>query len=159
MSAFVIYVSLPRYLREWLTYHMGEPVVFPPSSPQNVVIRTFTRRLPDGAKPKSRETGQVAITIPDSVAKPPETYNDIGERGCRAVAEMVKDLFLRNLWADMDPLAQSPVSLNKRLYAWCEAHGISEDGVEAVRQCYNRIRHSYSKRGVNLKARKRYDRE
>lgn len=138
---------------------MGDPVVFPNGSPQNAVIRSFTRKLPPGVRPKTKTPHDIGIRIPDSASKPVAQFNDIGERGCRAVAAAIKDLFIRQLWADLSPLTSAPVSLNTLLYAWCENNGISLDGVEAVRQCYNRIRHSYLKRGINLKIQKKYDKK
>lgn len=155
MSQFVIYLNLPRYLSAWLRNRLGDPVVFPPSSPQNAVIRAFISRPPRGFIPEAPDADATAIAIPDSVAKPPETYNYMSERGKAAVAEASKDLFLRALWNDMTPLTESPVGLNLLIAAWCETNGIDIDSVEAVRQCYYRIRRDYAKRGVNLRSRRK----
>ena len=46
MSKYVIYINLPKYLSEWLVFRLGDPVVFPASSPQNAVIRTFLNTPP-----------------------------------------------------------------------------------------------------------------
>lgn len=155
MSQFVIYLNLPRYLSAWLRNRLGDPVVFPPSSPQNAVIRAFITRPPAAYVPCAPEADATAIAIPDSVAKPPETYNYMSARGKAAVAEACKDLFLRSLWSDMSPLYESPVGLNLLIAAWCETNGIDIDSVEAVRQCFYRIRKNYAKRGVNLRSRRK----
>lgn len=152
MSKFVIYLSLPKYLSEWLTSHLGDPVVFPHSSPQNSIIRTFLLQRPEGERPDTGGDGLTAIAIPDSVAKPPDRYNHLTRLGKKAVAESCKDLFLRALWSDISPIVDSPVGLNSLIAAWCEVNGISLDQVENVRQCFYRIRKNFSEKGVNLRS-------
>ncbi len=151
MSQFVIYIQLPKYLSEWLTHHLGNPVVFPASSPQNSIIRTFLLEKTNNTQPDCGGPGMTAIAIPDSAAKPPERFHHMTQRGKEAVAESCKDLFLRALWADISPIVESPVGLNKLIGAWCEANGIDIDRIETVRQCYYRIRKDYAKRGINLR--------
>lgn len=151
MSQFVIYISLEKYLSQWAINHFGNPIVFPPQSNENAVIRTFITKLPPGEVPEVNDGSLTAIAIPDSKAKPPQYYNYMGERGKMAVREALKDLFLRSLWADLSPIENSPIRLNSRISAWCEMHGIDLERVETVRQCYYRIRDAYAKTGVNLR--------
>lgn len=151
MSSYVIYIKLPIYLSEWVTSRLGNPVEFPYGSPQNAVIRTYITKRPDGAPVDLGGDGTTAIAIPDSVAKPPEIYNYMGDRGKAAVAETIKDLFLRQLWTEISPLTSAPVKLNKLIAAWCELNGIDIDRVETVRQCYYRIRKDYAAHGIRLK--------
>lgn len=151
MSLYVIYLPLEKYLSQWAVHHLGNPVTFPAKSNENAIIRTYIQKLPDGMLPELDDGTMTAVAIPDSVAKPPERYNYMGRRGKEAVREAIKGLFVRNLWADIDPIAASSVGLNKLLLAWCEVHGISEDHVETVRQIYYRIRKSYAERGINLR--------
>ncbi len=151
MSQYLIYVNLPIYLSQWVTNRLGNPVVFPAGSPQNAVIRTYTRKRRNDEAVELPAPSQTAIAIPASAAKPPEIYNFIGKIGKEAVAESIKDLFLRELWCDISPLKNTSVKLNKLIAAWCEQHGIDIDRVETVRQCYYRIRKSYAAAGINLK--------
>ena len=152
MSQYLIYINLPRYLSQWITNRLGNPVVFPAASPQNAVIRTYIRkRLPEEPVETKAPEGSTAIAIPDSVAKPPEEYNHMGDLGKKAVQETIKDLFSRALWCDISPLEKAPCGLNKLIAAWCEMHGIDVDRIETVRQCYDRIRKSYHECGINLK--------
>lgn len=153
MPKFLIYINLPKYLSQWVTSRLGNPVVFPAGSPQNSVIRTFIRkRLPgETVDVFCPGDGRTAIAIPDSVAKPPEEYNFMSDLGKVAVAETIKDLFKRALWCDISPLEKAPCGLNKLLAAWCEMNGIDIDRIESVRQCYYRIRAEYAKSGINLK--------
>lgn len=151
MSKYVFYINLPKYLSEWLTNKLGNPVAFPYSSPQNAIIRTYISKRPDNIPVDFGDANSTAIVIPDSVAKPPETFNYMGERGKAAVAETIKDLFLRQLWSEISPLTGSPVKLNSLIAAWCEMNGIDIDRIETVRQCFYRIRKDFAKRGIKIK--------
>lgn len=151
MSRFVIYLKLPKYLSQFVTHHLGSPVVFPQASNENAIIRTFIQKLPKGAIPDTKESGLTPVAIPDSIAKPPELYNHLGERGKSAITQAIKDLFIRALWSDISPLDTSRIGTNAMIAAWCEAHGIELDQVETVRQCFYRMRKSYNKHGIKIK--------
>lgn len=151
MSQFVIYIKLEKYLSQWVTHHFGVPAVFPAQSNVNAVIRTFLTRMPEGVTPDLNNGDDTVIAIPDSKAKPPQTYNYIRRRGKIAVKEVLRDLFKRSLWTDISPLDNTNVGLNTRIAAWCEMQGISFEYVETVRQCYYRMRDSYADRDINLR--------
>lgn len=157
MSQFVIYISLEKYLAQWVRHHFGDPVVFPVQSNANAVIRAFISRLPSGLSPdlpkESLAIGKaVAFAIPDSKAKPAQYYNYMGRRGKLAVKEVVRDLFRRSLWNDISPLDDSNIGLSTRIAAWCEMHGIATEYAETVRQCYYRMRDTYAAHGINLRS-------
>jgi len=152
MSQFVIYIKLEKYLAQWLASHFGSPAVFPAQSNVNAVIRTFLTKTPDGLTPELMKEDDTMIAIPDSKAKPPQTYNYIGRRGKLAVKEVIRDLFKRSLWTDISPLECSNIGLNTRISAWCEMQGISLEYVETVRQCYYRMRDSYADHDINLRS-------
>ena len=150
MSQFVIYIKLEKYLAEWLTHSLGNPVRFPNGSNENAVIRAFIQKLPKDTLPEIATEDTTPICIPDSKAKPADIYNYMGERGKRAVQEAIKDLFTRNLWNELRPIDSVNVGVNTRIAAWCEMHGIGIDRIETVRQKYYRIREAYSKKGIVL---------
>ena len=156
MAQMVIYIKLEKYLAEWLTHSLGNPVRFPAQSNENAVIRAFIQQVPEGKKPQTGGEGMTAIVIPESKAKPPETWHYMGPKGLVAVHEAIMDLFVRNMWADLSRLDSSSIGVNTRVAAWCEMHGIGLDRVETVRQKYYRIREAYTKRGINLQ---NYDRK
>ncbi len=151
MSKFCIYLHLETYLAEWLKHNLGTPVAFPPGSNENAVIRAFIQKLPPGMTPELDDGNSVPVLIPDSVAKPPETYNYMGVRGKKAVREAIKDLFVRAMWADISQLEKSSVGLNSLIAAWCEKNGIGIDRINTVRQAYYRIRDSYARKEINLR--------
>jgi hypothetical protein len=101
--------------------------------------------------PELDDGNSVPVLIPDSVAKPPETYNYMGVRGKKAVREAIKDLFVRAMWADISQLEKSSVGLNSLIAAWCEKNGIGIDRINTVRQAYYRIRDSYARKEINLR--------
>ena len=153
MSQLVLYIPLERYLHEWVTTHLGDPVVFPHKSNENAIIRAFIMKLPDGMAPEINDGTMTAIAIPDSKAKPPaEGYTYMTPKGKEAIREAIKDLFKRHLWNDIDPIVHQNVGVNTLISAWCEMNGIDLDRAETVRQCYYRMRDSYSKRGINLRS-------
>lgn len=152
MSNFVLYIRLEKYLHEWVTCHLGTPVVFPSRSNENAIIRTFMQKLPDGVTPEVNDGTMTAIAIPDSKAKPPaEGWTMMSERGKDAIREAIKDLFRRHLWNDINPLVNGNVGVNTLIAAWCDMNGIGIDRVETVRQCYYRMRDAYTKKGINLR--------
>lgn len=160
MSNFIIYIRLEKYLSQWLTYSLGNPVRFPAQSNENAVIRRFLQKIPEGRQPELMNEGMTAIVIPDSKAKAPAVYNYLGPRAKEAVIEAIEDLFRRNLWAELGDMAtDQSVGVNKMIAAWCEMHGIGDDYVETVRQKYYRMRNAYTKKGVFLNSltRKRED--
>lgn len=151
MSQFVIYIKLEKYISEWLTHSLGYPVRFPNGSNENAVIRAFIQQTPKGETPETAAEGMTPIYIPDSKAKPPESYNYMTDSGKKAVREAIMDLFTRNLWNELRHIDSiKGVGVNTRIAAWCEMHGIGLDRVETVRQKYYRIRDAYKKRGINL---------
>ena len=87
MSQFVIYIKLEKYISEWLTHSLGYPVRFPNGSNENAVIRAFIQQTPKGETPDTAAEGMTPIYIPDSKAKPPESYNYMTDSGKKAVRE------------------------------------------------------------------------
>lgn len=88
MSQFVIYIKLEKYLSEWLTHTLGCPVRFPNGSNENAVIRAFILQTPEGEKPETAAEGMTPIYIPDSKAKPPESYNYMTEAARKPCAKL-----------------------------------------------------------------------
>lgn len=150
MSHIVFYIKLEPYLKQWLHNSLGNPVVFPPQSNENAVIRRFLRKRPPEISPEMAADDLTAIVIPDSKAKPPQYYNYLGKKAKAAVKETIEDLFRTNLWNEMSDLTRRDCGLNNTIAAWCEMHGIDDDYSETVRQKYYRMRTNYSRRGIFL---------
>ena len=92
----------------------------------------------------------IAISLPESKAKPIREYNYLGPRARRAVKEMITDLFKIDLWASLKDIADRSCKLSSLISAWCEQHGIGIDYEDTVRQCFYRMRDQHAKKGVKI---------
>ena len=150
MSKFVFYLKLEPYLKQWLVNSLGSPVQFPAQSNENAVIRSFLQRRPADKAPELADDDLTAICIPDSKAKPPVSYNYLGQSAKYAIKETIEDLFRRNMWNELNDLTKRPCCLTSVIAAWCELHGISEEHEETIRQKFYRMRTAYTEKGINL---------
>ena len=150
MKDITIQVKMDGYMREWLQFHLGNPVRFPAKSYENEVLVRYLSKRPKDMPPEAEDAGTVAIVIPDNGYRRPEYYNYLGHRGRRAIIHAIDNLFRLDLWSGCAPLLHSRRELNKGIDAWCQANGISLDSREAVRQKFYRIRRSYFNKGVIL---------
>lgn len=153
MSKYVTYIHLKPFVRQWLVHSYGEPVAFPAQSIENSTIRRFTQVRPEAAP--AHDADDVAVRVPDSKAKDPALYNYLGLHGRQAVEECIEDNFQRNLWCELNDLSDVGCSVMKAIYSWCEMHGISIDYAYTIRQRYYRLRDSYSRKGVDMRKRRR----
>lgn len=155
MSLFVTYISVKPFIKQWLEYHYGSPVVFPPMSAENATIRRFLIKRPNGNRPIIGDESTVTIAIPDSKQKPVITYNYLGKHAKEAVVECIEDTFRIQMWNDLNDLHEAGCSILKGIQAWCEANGISTDYDYTIKMRYQRMRNNYLKNGVDLRLRKR----
>ena len=72
---FVIYLKLEKYLMQWLTHSLGNPVRFPVQSNENAVIRRFLTKLSEGKSTEMFQEGIWHIIIQESNAKDPQISN------------------------------------------------------------------------------------
>ena len=108
MSKFVVYVEVEPYLKQWLTHSFGDPVEFPVNSNENAVLRRFITKRPINNQPEKPGERDVAICIPYSKAKNPETYNFLNGHAKQALTESINDLFRLNMWCDLGDLNDMP---------------------------------------------------
>lgn len=148
MKDITVHVRLERYIREWLTFHLGSPVRFPDKSYENEILHNYLRKPPRDAAPDFGDDESVPIVIPDDKFHKPEFYNYLGRHGRRALASAIDALFRLQLWSECAPLLQSKQELNRGIDAWCAANGISLDAREAVRQKFYRLRKLYAEKGI-----------
>ena len=159
MSDYRVYLKVKPFIKEWLHYHFGNPVVFPAQSVENSTIRLFLTKQPENVIPRLiPEDDEVAICIPDSKGKPVATYNYLGPRGKKAVEECIEDTFKVQLWSELNDLHNCGCTILKAIDAWCENNGISIDHDYTIKMRYQRMRDSYRKSGVDMrKKRLRHD--
>lgn len=150
MSKFVIYLDVEPYMKQWLTHAYGDPVVFPPSSSENAVIRRLTTKRPSDNIPEQPSDKAVAISIPSCKYKSPETYNFLTSYGKQALCESLDDLFRINMWQDLGDLSDTSCTKMSAFRAWCQAHGIDIDYAETIRMKWYRMRKAHQEKGINL---------
>ena len=150
MSKFVIYLDVEPYMKQWLTHAYGDPVVFPPSSSENAVIRRLTTKRPSDNIPEQPSDKAVAISIPSCKYKSPETYNFLTSYGKQALCESLDDLFRINMWQDLGDLSDTSCTTMSAFRAWCQAHGIDIDYAETIRMKWYRMRKAHQEKGINL---------
>lgn len=151
MSNYVVYLQVKPFIRQWLTYHFGDPVTFPSQSAENATIRRFLAKLPDGAYPDQKTADSIAVCIPDSKQKPVITYNYLNQHAKEAVVECIEDTFRMQMWKDLNDLHDCKCSILKAIQAWSLNNGISIDYDLTLKMRYQRMRKSYLANGVDLR--------
>lgn len=150
MSEFVVYVQVEPYLKQWLTHSFGDPVEFPSSSNENAVLRRFLSKRPINNLPEQPGERDVAICIPYSKSKSPETYNFLNGHAKQALTESINDLFRINMWSDLGDLNDMSCKKMSAFRSWCEQQGIDIEYAETIRMKWYRMRKAYQEKGVNL---------
>lgn len=151
MSKFTVYIKAPAYIRQWLVFHFGDPVVFPPSSAENATIRRFLAKQPRDMVPPMEHDDEVAVCIPDSCQKPVETYNYLNHHARRALLDTIRDTYRLQLWNELNGLHESGCTIMNGVRAWCQNNGISIDYDCTVKMQYQRMRDEYLANGVDLR--------
>lgn len=150
MSKFVVYVQVEPYLKQWLTHSFGDPVEFPSCSNENAVLRRFLAKRPVNNLPEQPGKRDVAISIPYSKSKSPETYNFLNGHAKQALTESINDLFRINMWSDLGDLNDMSCKKMSAFRSWCEQQGIDIEYAETIRMKWYRMRKAYQEKGINL---------
>lgn len=153
MDKFLVYIKVKPFIRQWLTYHYGEPVAFPSHSAENATIRRFLTIRPKDKLPAAKADDEIAICIPDSKQKPVITYNYLGKYAKSALVECIEDTFRLQMWKDLNDLHDCGCSVLKAIQAWCENNGISIDYDYTIKMRYQRMRASYLKKVLTYETR------
>lgn len=130
-----------------------------PSQLHQSVTNTFKDEEYEQSRWLIHPNEYIAISLPESKAKPIREYNYLGPRARRAVKEMITDLFKIDLWASLKDIADRSCKLSSLISAWCEQHGIGIDYEDTVRQCFYRMRDQHAKKGVNLNSITRFNKD
>ena len=150
MSQFCIYLTVPPYLKEYLNFHFGDPVVFSSALPMNKVIKLYIARPPKGKEVEFPDDDQIAVAIPDQPRKPAEYFNYLSDSAKQALLESIQHTFDVNLYNDIVLSLSNGVKLMTSIRAWCESHGISIDSDNTIKQKFYRVRDALAKQGIEL---------
>ncbi len=150
MSQILIYVQVPPYLKEWLIYHFGDPVVFPKGSPENAVIRTFISKRPDHIPVERPTDRDVSICIPENAYKRPQIYNYMGPRCRKALLQCIRDIFKTQMWSDLNFDFNTSGAVDTYISAWMERNGIGLDSFDTIKKMFYTIRRYHLRCDINL---------
>lgn len=154
MEKFLVYLKVKPFIKEWLTFHYGNPVTFPPQSAENATIRRFLTTQPRDEVPEIKSEDEVAVYIPDSKQKPVISYHYLGKYAKAAVIECIEDTFRLQMWKDLNDLHDCGCTVLRAIQAWCENNGISIEYDYTIKMRYQRMRNSYLKNGIDLRNKK-----
>lgn len=150
MSNILLYMQVPPYLKNWMNYHFGDPVVFPKGSPENSVIRTFISKRPDNVPVELPTDKDVSICIPDSAYKRPTKYNYMGPRCKKALLQCIRDIFKTQMWNDLNFNFNTAGNVDTFIYAWMEKNGIGFDSFDTIKKMFYSIRRYHLRCDVDL---------
>ena len=149
----VIYLELPKYLREWVINEFGgkEPVVLPKGSQESDILELFLKPVPPDAAPDLPRPGSVAVQIPVFRGKDPAYYHYLPARARLLLSKCIYTRFRVQMWSELHSMKNIRVPITDLVYAWMEKHGIADDDTswETIRQMYFRARKFYE--GLALK--------
>lgn len=147
MSEYCIYLKMPTYLRQWFIHHHGgkEPVHLLRGSCESLLLQRATVPLAPGAVPERQQEGEVAVCIPDSKIHDARKYNQITERGKKAMVAIIKSGFDLQLWNFLSDFGHIGSEKKELIYLFMEQHGIEEDGTswDTIAKIYQRQRKIY----------------
>lgn len=153
MSRFYFYLKVKPFIAQWMTYHYGNPVVFPPRSAENACIRRFVSLRPKDWEPRKPADGSIPVAIPDQNRKKVEYWNYMTKTAQDALCEIIDSTFKMQMWNDLNDMTRCGCTLLKCIRAWCEQNGIDSDYDYTLKMRYQRMRDSYLKHGVDLRKR------
>lgn len=143
MSDYLVYLSVPTYLAQWIDHTFGNPAQLIKDSPECRVMNEFLVKTPCDAKPDTGDISNISISIPFFKGKDPRTYNYLHKTGKKALEESFRTLLVKNLMEEVGSLENGNTKIATLIYAWMEKHGIGENEWYTVSQIYYRTRKKY----------------
>lgn len=150
-SEIYIYLTVERYLAQYLTKHFGDPVRLPVNSPESKLMKRHLNKLPEDKEPEMEpdtDISFVRIEIPYSKEKDPRTFNYLYPSAKDALRNNLTAILENHMWSDLiDIKKRKRGDLTSNIYAWCESNGIenidSDRNFETIRQKFYRMRFEY----------------
>lgn len=155
MSAFVVYLQLKPFIRQWLVHHFGDPVRFPDQSRENACILRNTLKRPANVDVEVAAPGLTAICIPDSKHHPPLVYNYMNKSGKAELTAYIEALFTINWQNELLYLVTEKVNDRAGVIAYCGRHGIEIDYEQTIWMRFNRWKKSMERKGLDFKKKSR----
>lgn len=138
-----IYLDVDNYLRDWLysAYGSTDHIAFHKGSAEAATLRAFLRKRTAADKPDLQRPSAVAIILPQSRDRDPNSWNVLPEKGRSMLLKAVKSRFDAELFADVFP-CMGVDTLDALITAWMDSHGIeiSDTNFQSVIKRFNRRR-------------------
>lgn len=150
-SEIYIYLTMERYLVQYVTHHWGDPVRLSVNSPESKLVRRFLDRQPNDIEPDlppDDGTMYVRLEIPYSKEKDPRIYNFLHPTSKKLLKDYFESLLVNNMCTELLELSCDPfINLSDLIFAYCEKHGMpnidDEKNFETIRQKFYRTRKKY----------------
>lgn len=145
---YFVYLKLENYLAEWYINECGgNPCILKKGSAESDLLELFLQKQPADVPVDLGKEANVVIKIPVFKHHDPRTYNYLPPKAKQALARTIYVRFRVQLWQDLYKLEHTETPITDLIYAWMEAHGISdnEKNWENIRQMYLRKRNNYRK--------------
>lgn len=166
MSAFCIYLTLPKYLAQWYAYECRRhqfieedicpkepyeplnPVEPIRGSQESRILEQFLQKQPSAVPDPIPEGATIAIAIPYFRDKDPRVYNYLGEHAKRVLAKAISERFKREMWDELHcflSYLRQRERKDELIYCFMENHGIelNETNWLAIDKIYQRARDVY----------------
>lgn len=151
MSDYVVYLTVPEYLAQWINHTFGNPVELIKDSPESRVLNECLTKTPANSKPDLGEGSNIIIKVPYFKGKDPAVYSYLYESGKRAIIESFRTLLVKNLMAEVGSLSNANVKIATLIYMWMEKHGIDEKHWDTISQIFYRTRKRYfEEKGIKI---------
>lgn len=144
MTDIYFYIELPEYLAQWFIHeHGGSPVKLIKGSAEHDIVDLFLQIRPKDLAPEVLGGNKIPVIVPHFRNRDPLYYNYLPPRAVQALIECIRTRFDVQLWHDLSKFGYVGQRKDNIIFAWMEAHGISDCHWEVVAKRYQRKRNAY----------------
>lgn len=145
MSQYVIYLSVPSYLDQWLRHEYWNAttgrVEFERSSNCHAILSQFLKKEPAGYE-RGDVKGLLPVEVPTFKGMNPDQHNFLIDAGRKALVSALKRNFKTLLDRELSVFYSEDVNITELIEAFMAKHGIRYDPKdwETIRQMFYRLR-------------------
>lgn len=145
MSQYVIYLSVPSYLDQWLRHEYWNAttgrVEFERGSNCHAILSQFLKKEPAGYE-RGDVKGLLPVEVPTFKGMNPDQHNFLIDAGRKALVSALKRNFKTLLDRELSVFYSEDVNITELIEAFMEKHGIRYDPKdwETIRQMFYRLR-------------------
>lgn len=145
MSQYVIYLSVPSYLDQWLRHEYWNAttgrVEFERGSNCHAILSRFLKKEPAGYECGDVK-GLLPVEVPTFKGMNPDQHNFLIDAGRKALVSALKRNFKTLLDRELSVFYSEDVNITELIEAFMAKHGIEYDPKdwETIRQMFYRLR-------------------